>query len=112
MFSDEILRLRGGWPFHLLTEDIEFSAWNITDGRRIGYCANAEFYDEQPVTFKQSWMQRLRWAKGNFQVFDRYKFLLIKRIFTHRDFSCFDMVMNIAPAVLISLLSVMVNGVV
>ena len=111
MFSDAVYRQRGGWPFHLLTEDIEFSVWSITSGGRIGYCSKAVFYDEQPTGFVQSWHQRLRWAKGNYQVFGKYKPLLFKRLVKQGDFACFDMIMSIAPAVLISLAGLAVNGV-
>ena len=72
LFSREILERLGGWPYHMLTEDAEFSAANILEGERIAYCADAVLYDEQPVTFRQSWRQRLRWAKGYLQVFGKY----------------------------------------
>ena len=29
-------------------------------------------YDEQPTSFRQSWRQRLRWAKGYLQVYGKY----------------------------------------
>ncbi|MBQ8604859.1 MAG: glycosyltransferase family 2 protein [Oscillospiraceae bacterium] len=109
MFSDKIYRELGGWPFHLLTEDIEFSAWNITAGRKIGYCATAQFFDEQPLALSQSVKQRVRWAKGNYQVFDKYGSLLIKKAVKEGSLSCADMVMNLAPVVLLTLASVMVN---
>ena len=54
--------LAGGWKWHLLTEDIEFSAASIADGVRISYCPTAVLYDEQPITFRDSWNQRFRWA--------------------------------------------------
>ena len=59
----------GGWKYHLLTEDIEFSTDSIIHGRRIAYCPTAMLYDEQPLTFRDSWNQRFRWAKGFYQVF-------------------------------------------
>ena len=77
----EILEKCGGWPFHLLTEDIEFTVHNIIRGEKIGFCKNAVLYDEQPVLFSQSWRQRMRWAKGYLQVFGKYGTDLIKGIF-------------------------------
>lgn len=44
----DILKAAGGWKWHLLTEDIEFSAASIIDGVRISYCPTAVLYDEQP----------------------------------------------------------------
>ena len=98
LFSAGVLRRRGGWRFHLLTEDIEFSAANILAGERTGFCAAAEFFDEQPTAFSQSWRQRLRWARGYVQVFFRYGRQLLAGAFgaqqaggfRHR-FSCYDM---------------------
>ena len=82
-----------GWKFHLLTEDIEFSVHHILQGRKIGFCADAVLYDEQPVTFRQSWRQRLRWARGFLQVFRKYGFGLVKGI-GKGHFSCYDMSMT------------------
>lgn len=108
----DLIRANGGWNHHLLTEDIEFSVSQIIKGEKIGYCRNAMFYDEQPVAFKQSWHQRLRWAKGFYQVFAKYGKDLISGIFKgkHNRFSCFDMTMTIMPAMLVSCVSMLVNG--
>ena len=64
LFSRRILEQCGGWNFFLLTEDIEFTAYNITHGEKIGYCPTAVFYDEQPTGFQQSVRQRTRWVQG------------------------------------------------
>lgn len=109
-FSKEILEKCGGWPFHLLTEDIEFTVHNITRGEKIGFCKNAVLYDEQPVLFCQSWRQRMRWAKGYLQVFKKYGKDLFRGIF-RGDFSCFDMTMNIMPAVVLSVFCAIINGI-
>ncbi len=107
-----LIKDNGGWIHHLLTEDIEFSVSQIIKGEKIGYCKNAMFYDEQPVTFAQSWNQRIRWAKGFYQVFAKYGKDLIGSIFKGKcnRFSCYDMTMTIMPAMLISSLSITVNG--
>ncbi len=68
LVSSKIIEENGGWPYHLLTEDIQFSTVCAANGWRIGYCDDAIVYDEQPVTFAQSWRQRMRWAKGFYQV--------------------------------------------
>lgn len=109
MFSARIMKENGGWPFHLLTEDIEFTASSIIKGEKIGYCKDAEFYDEQPVTFRQSVTQRLRWRKGYFQVFSGYGADLAKQAFIHRNFSCYDMIMNLLPAAVLTLMGIGVN---
>lgn len=110
MLSDEIVRRNNGWKHHLLTEDIEFTIDNALQGEKIGYCGNAVLYDEQPYLFEQSWNQRLRWAKGFYQVFAKYGGSLIKSIFLKRSFCCYDMLMTIMPALFLSLTSVIVNS--
>lgn len=109
LVHDDIIEKNNGWKHHLLTEDIEFSIDNAINGEIIGYCDKAKIYDEQPYDFEQSWNQRLRWAKGFYQVFAKYGLNLAKTIFTKRSFSCYDMFMTIMPAMIISLLSVAVN---
>lgn len=109
MVSDEIVRKNNGWKHHLLTEDIEFSIDNAIQGEKIGYCGNAVLYDEQPYLFEQSWNQRLRWAKGFYQVFAKYGKNLFKSIFTKRSFCCYDMFVTITPALFLSLFSVAIN---
>ena len=86
-----------GWKFHLLTEDLEFTMDSILHGDRIGYCGTAILYDEQPVTFSQSWRQRLRWSKGFLQVFRYYGSALLKRAVRERDFSCIDFTLMLCP---------------
>lgn len=109
----DVLARHGGWKWHLLTEDIEFSAQTITEGGRISYCPTAMLYDEQPVTFKDSWNQRFRWAKGFYQVFAHYAWGLLKGIFTNKKgarFACYDMLMTIAPAMLLTIITIGFNG--
>ncbi|MCI8350073.1 MAG: glycosyltransferase family 2 protein [Oscillospiraceae bacterium] len=106
--KDIILR-NGGWKHFLLTEDIEFTVDNILKGEKIAYCPTAVFYDEQPVRFLQSWHQRMRWAKGYLQVFRHYGLSLIKGSTVGHNFSCFDMMMSIMPAIVLTMLSFVLN---
>ena len=108
LFTRKILERCGGWHFFLLTEDIEFTIYNVTDSIKIGYCPYAVTYDEQPVTFKQSWRQRMRWSRGYMQVFARYGGRLLRGML-HGSFSCYDMAMSIMPAAILTGLSIVVN---
>ena len=108
LFSRQVMESTNGWKFHLLTEDIEFSVHHILQGRKIGFCADAVLYDEQPVTFRQSWRQRMRWSQGYLQVFRDYGARLLRGIF-RGSFSCFDMSMAIMPAFVLSTVSILVN---
>lgn len=97
MFSKEIMKRNRGWKFHLLTEDLEFTMDSVLHGDRVGYCGTAILYDEQPVTFAQSWRQRLRWSKGFLQVFRYYGPALIRRAVRERDFSAVDFTLLLCP---------------
>ena len=109
LFSQAVLDAQGGgWPFHLLTEDIEFTIDNVTRGMKVGYCPDAIAYDEQPISFRQSWAQRLRWSRGYLQVFKKYGRALVSGIF-RGSFSCYDMAMSIMPAAVLTGLSIVVN---
>ena len=100
----------GEWVHHLLTEDVEFSACHIAEGRQIGYCEEAVLYDEQPVTFRQNWRQRLRWAKGNLQVVCRYGGRLLKGAFRGR-FACYDVLCSSLPVFVFSVAALVLKGV-
>ena len=97
LFSREIMERNDGWKFHLMTEDMEFTLDSILHGERIGYVGDAMLYDEQPVTFAQSWRQRVRWSKGFLQVFRYYGSDLVRRAFAEGDFSSIDMMLMICP---------------
>ncbi|QCR34503.1 N-acetylglucosaminyltransferase [Lysinibacillus sp. SGAir0095] len=112
LVHSDLIKKNGGWIYHLLTEDIEFSISQILEGVKIGYCPNAIFYDEQPITFRQSWHQRLRWAKGFYQVLTRYGKDLMRSMFRRKQnsFSCFDMTMTVMPAIILTNISILING--
>lgn len=104
----EVMEKMQGWKYHTLTEDIEFSVDSMLQKEKIGMCMEAEFFDEQPTTFVQSYHQRLRWSKGYLQVFEKYgKQLLAEAM--KGDYACYDMSMYIMPAFLLSFASVVCN---
>ena len=109
LLSRGVLAHHGGWNFFLLTEDIQFTVASILDGYRVGYAPKAVFFDEQPVTFRQSWRQRMRWAKGYLQVFRTYGTRLLRGIFHKNGFSCFDMAMSVMPAIALTMVGVLAN---
>ena len=109
LFSNEIAKANGGWPFHCLTEDGEFTLDNCVKNVKTGYCHDAIFYDEQAVDSKTSWYQKLRWCKGGLQIFAKYLGSLIKGIFSRRLLTNFDMAMCLTAAYALSLIAVVVN---
>ena len=114
LISASVIEGMHGWQFHTLTEDIQFTTFCAIHGIRIGY-APAEFFDEQPVTFKASWKQRMRWTKGFYQVFFGYGGKLVKGIFTNPKgsrFACYDMLMTICPAMLLTIITIAFNAII
>lgn len=109
LISKDIIKKQDGWKQFLLTEDIEFTIEQVIAGEKIGYCETATIYDEQPVDIKTTWNQRLRWAKGYYQVFLCYWKNLLKRAVFLRDFSSYDMIMTLAPCSVLTVCS-MVTG--
>ena len=112
LVSADVIRENGGWPYHLLTEDIEFSVSCALKGKRIGYCEKAVIYDEQPTTFRQSWNQRMRWSKGFYQVDANYGPALVKGFLRkpgRRSWSCYDMFITVAPGTLLTLALIVFN---
>ena len=108
LFSRAVLEETGPWPFHLLTEDIQFSVHEILQGRKVAFAPDAVLYDEQPTTFRQSWNQRLRWSKGYLQVFRGYGAKLLRGA-AGGSFSCYDMAAAIMPAFVLSATAIVCN---
>lgn len=108
LVSAKLIEGMKGWDFHTLTEDIQFSTFCAIHGVRIGY-APAEFFDEQPVTLKASIKQRLRWTKGFYQVLFTYGRHMFKSIGKFHRFAAYDMLMVVGPAMLLTLMCLLVN---
>lgn len=111
LVSKDVIHKIGGWKFFLLTEDIEFSIANAIEGEKIAFCSDAILYDEQPQTFKQSWTQRLRWARGFLQVFGKYGGKLIASIFKKNRRTCYDMSMTIIPSFFMMIFIFVLNAI-
>ncbi|MBQ3823608.1 MAG: glycosyltransferase family 2 protein [Clostridia bacterium] len=109
LFDKTTIEDKNGWPYHLLIEDVQFSADFMAEGNKIGYAKDAELYDEQPIDFRTSWNQRIRWGKGYMQVLRHYTGKLIKGFFGKGGFSCYDIIMNITPAMILTIIGTIVN---
>ena len=76
-----------------MTEDIEFTAQCAINNVKIAFVEDAITYDEQPLTFNTSWIQRIRWTTGTYQCLFTYCNDLFKGIFKHKSMSCLDMLL-------------------
>lgn len=102
--------VKDGWQYVTLTEDWEFSSDQILQGRKIKFCNEAVFYDEQPTSIKVMWRQRVRWARGHILVCLTKWTKLFAKIFATKKqgqysnrFSAYDMMVNITPQFIINL---------
>lgn len=107
-FTKKVLADMGlTWPYFTMTEDIEFTIDHVAKNYCIGMAEEAEFFDEQPSSFGQSWRQRKRWARGYIQCYRKYGLQLIGQAF--KSFANYDMCIVIMPAFVLSILGMLVN---
>lgn len=85
----EVLK-KYGWRATCLTEDMEFTMKSLAEGIKTTWAHDAIVYDEKPLTFKQSWIQRGRWAQGQFDVAHRFIPKMFKAAIKHRDIRILD----------------------
>lgn len=79
-----------GWGSTSLTEDLEFSLRALLKGYKTTWAHEARVYDEKPLTFKQAWHQRKRWALGHVELFRSLSLEFIKEAFHQREIILFD----------------------
>ncbi|MBP2635613.1 MAG: poly-beta,6 N-acetyl-D-glucosamine synthase [Firmicutes bacterium] len=92
--STDILK-RFGWGATCLTEDMEFSMKVLLIGIRTTWAHDAIVYDEKPLTFKQAWNQRKRWAQGHFDVAGRFIPKLLVEGIKRRDIRLLDGILHL-----------------
>lgn len=80
LISNEMVK--DGWNITIPSDDSDFTAEQILEGKNVKYCNDAMFYDEHPTKFMDMWRQRLRWVVGNRIVFKKRANDLFKNIFS------------------------------
>lgn len=91
----DFLEELGGFNTETITEDAEFYAICAALGEKIAFCEDALTYDEEPLSFKTSLIQRRRWMSGVMQV-TRLKMgdLTAGLLHRHSFFFSFDILMQ------------------
>ena len=104
----------GGWPFHSLTEDYEMSLYAILENVSTFYNEKATFYDEQPIKYRQTVDQRVRWIKGYFSARAKYIPLMRKRKLASNQGSLIKESIGVRPVIwaLIGVVCLLFNNVV
>lgn len=93
LISDTALQ-KLGYRTETLTEDLEFTAQCALAGLKIGYLPDALTYDEQPLRFRDTFIQRRRWAAGAWQCFKKYGLQLLKNAV--RNVNCRDVLFQLS----------------
>lgn len=76
MISKEMIKK--GFEIKTMTEDTELTVQCSLSNEKIAFVNNAITYDEQPLTFKESWKQRRRWSEGTIECLKLYNNKLLK----------------------------------
>ena len=92
----DLLEELGGFPCATLTEDAELYAACLARGVRIGYCETAVTYDEEPVTWRASLVQRRRWMGGIMQVARLTLPELVRNFLRCPSLNCLDGMLQLA----------------
>lgn len=99
-----------GWKALTLTEDLEFEMQCLLVGVRAAWCHETRIYDEKPLEFGASVIQRLRWGRGHWQVFFRYFGPLVRKFLCEGDVASLDGALHLLNPLLI-VTAVYVGGV-
>ena len=70
--AGDLIKKWHGFPFHSLTEDYELTLYSILNNLTSVYNDEAVFYDEQPIYYKNTINQRMRWIRGYFDNRKKY----------------------------------------
>lgn len=72
MVRRSVIEKLGGWNTVTLADDFELSVQCILAGEKVCWVPDAITYDEQSLTFGQTWKQRKRWLIGFIQTLAIY----------------------------------------
>ncbi len=70
--AGDLIKKWHGFPFHSLTEDYELTLYSMLNNLTSTYNKEAMFYDEQPIYYKNTVNQRMRWIRGYFDNRKKY----------------------------------------
>lgn len=68
IINTEFVKKIGGWRNGALTEDTDISFKIMQSDNLIALAYNSEAFQQEPETLRSYYLQRKRWAKGNYEV--------------------------------------------
>lgn len=79
IIQTDFVKSIGGWKNGALTEDTDISFKIMQSGKLIALAYNSEAFQQEPETLRSYYLQRKRWAKGNYEVvLANFKYLFNK----------------------------------
>lgn len=91
MIRTSLIRKTGGFKTVTLTEDLEMTILSYLADARVTWVPRAIIFDEQPLSFGQSWHQRMRWTTGMYQIYRYYWKKILVKCIRERSLQGFDM---------------------
>ena len=101
MCIDASLLRQFRWDTGCLTEDLEFTMKLVLAGIRVSWAHDAVIYDEKPLSFVESWKQRMRWVQGHWDVAGRYAIPLLLKGIAERSMTCIDAALHLLQPVFV-----------
>lgn len=92
MISTDTIRQLGDLRFATMLEDMELVVFCYLKGVRVDFVRDAVVFDEQPLTFVQSWKQRSRWSGGTYHISEIYSRSVTKTMYRTRMMLGIDLV--------------------
>ncbi len=93
-----------GWETSSIVEDCEYSLECVLRGEEVVWVHDAVTYDEQPVSFRQSFTQRRRWSSGMLGLLPRFAPRMLRGARAGKPFSHIDALLS-AGAPLLQVIS-------
>lgn len=92
MIQTSLIRKMPDLHFMTMTEDMELTILCHLAGEKVMWVPNAVIYDEQPLSFKQSWKQRSRWSSGMYQISTIYTAPILKKAWHDKRLAGLDLI--------------------
>ena len=80
-----------------VTDDLEYTVKLWLADKRVEYLEDVKVYDEKPRSMKVSYVQRLRWMRGGYQVLFKYfKSIIIQGLIFKKRLTVFDLLISLS----------------
>lgn len=92
MIRTSLIRKTYGFKTVTITEDLEMTMLSYLADAHVTWVPRAIIFDEQPLSFSQSWQQRMRWTTGMYQIGRHYWKKIVVKCLQERSLQGMDMI--------------------